>query len=278
MGKAHLAQLITTLGPRTADELGPILPHEHVFVDLRTWDQPGYAEADAADVIALMAPEIERIKALGFTALVECSTVGVGRRADIDRAVSEATGFPIVVPTGVYREPWVPPFAHAASEAALEDWMLSELEEGIERERRACRLDQAQRRRRRDHRDGGEDPPGGGARRGEDRRGDRQPHHPRQRGHGTARDRRGIAAIPRAASSRSTPRRSRTSRCISPSPGAGRGSSTTGSAAGARTRPTWRTSTACSTRGSGTSCSSATTAAGMIRRSPGAARRGPTPT
>jgi phosphotriesterase-related protein len=115
-----------------ADQLGPMLPHEHVFVDLRTWDAPGYAEADAADVVSLMAPEIERIKALGITALVECSTVGVGRRADIDRAVSEATNFPIVVPTGIYREPWVPPFAHQASEEALADWMLSELEDGIE--------------------------------------------------------------------------------------------------------------------------------------------------
>jgi phosphotriesterase-related protein len=127
-----MAQLITTLGPRSAGQLGPILPHEHVFVDLRTWDQPGYAEAEADDVIALMAPEIERIKALGFTALVECSTVGVGRRADIDRAVSLATDFPIVVPTGIYREPWVPPSAQQSSEEALTDWMLSELEEGIE--------------------------------------------------------------------------------------------------------------------------------------------------
>jgi phosphotriesterase-related protein len=127
-----MPQLITTLGPRTVDQLGPILPHEHVFVDLRTWDQPGYADADAADVVAVMAPEIERIKALGFTALVECSTVGVGRRADIDRAVSEATDFPIVVPTGIYREPWVPPFAHEASEDELFEWMVSELEDGIE--------------------------------------------------------------------------------------------------------------------------------------------------
>ena len=127
-----MAELITTLGPKRADELGAILPHEHVFVDLRTSDQPGYAVADAADVIALMAPEIERIKALGFTALVECSTVGVGRRADIDLAVSKATNFPIVVPTGIYREPWVPPFAHAASEDALTDWMIGELEGEIE--------------------------------------------------------------------------------------------------------------------------------------------------
>jgi phosphotriesterase-related protein len=109
-----------------------MLPHEHVFVDLRTWDKPGYAAGEAAEVVALMAPEIERIKALGFSALVECSTVGVGRRADLDRAVSEATDFPILVPTGIYREPWVPPFGHEWSEDALADWMLSELEDGIE--------------------------------------------------------------------------------------------------------------------------------------------------
>jgi phosphotriesterase-related protein len=128
-----MARLITTLGPKSVDELGPILPHEHVFVDLRLWDQPGYAEADPADVVALMAPEIERARDAGVTAIVECSTVGVGRRADIDRAVSEATGFPIVVPTGVYREPWVPDWVHKASEDALHDWMLGELEGEIEK-------------------------------------------------------------------------------------------------------------------------------------------------
>ena len=127
-----MPELITTLGPMTRDQLGMILPHEHVFVDLRTPDQPGYAEADPADAVRLMAPEIERIKALGVTALVECSTGGVGRRADIDRAVSEATGFPIVVPTGNYREPWIPAWVADASEEALRDWMLVELTDQIE--------------------------------------------------------------------------------------------------------------------------------------------------
>jgi phosphotriesterase-related protein len=125
-------RLITTLGPKGAGELGAILPHEHVFVDLRTWDQPGYAEADPSAVIALMAPEIERARAAGVTAIVECSTIGVGRRADIDLAVSKATGFPLVVPTGVYREPWVPAWVHEASEDALHEWMLRELEGEIE--------------------------------------------------------------------------------------------------------------------------------------------------
>jgi len=127
-----MPHLITTLGPKTADELGLILPHEHIFVDLRTWDQPGYAQAEAAEVVALMAPQIEAARAAGVTAIVECSTVGVGRRADLDRAVSEATGFPVVVPTGVYREPWIPAWVHAASEDALYEWMLGELTGQIE--------------------------------------------------------------------------------------------------------------------------------------------------
>lgn len=126
-----VASIVTTLGPKGADELGAVLPHEHVFVDLRTSDQPGYAEADPAAVIALMAPEIVRVQAVGVTAIVECSTVGVGRRADIDRAVSEATGFPLVVPTGIYREPWVPRWAHEASEEELREWMARELTDEI---------------------------------------------------------------------------------------------------------------------------------------------------
>ncbi len=128
-----MAELITTLGPKRADELaGIILPHEHVFVDLRTWDQPGYGEAAAEDVIALMAPELRKAQAAGVAALVDCGPVGVGRRADILKAVSGATGFPLVAPTGVYREPWIPPWVHEASEARLRDWMLGELQDQIE--------------------------------------------------------------------------------------------------------------------------------------------------
>jgi phosphotriesterase-related protein len=123
-----MKQLWTTLGPKTKDQLGMILPHEHVFVDLRTPNQPGYAEAEAADVVRLMAPQIEAAKAAGITALVECTTGGVGRRADLDLAVSRATNFPIVVPTGNYREPWIPAWVATATEDELEAWMVRELE------------------------------------------------------------------------------------------------------------------------------------------------------
>jgi phosphotriesterase-related protein len=124
--------LVTTLGPLVAAQLGMILPHEHVFVDLRTWDQPGYAEAEPADVIRLMGPAIERARQVGVTAIVEPSTVGVGRRIDILHAVSLATNFPLVVPTGVYREPWLPDWVKAASEDELRRWMIAELTGTVE--------------------------------------------------------------------------------------------------------------------------------------------------
>ena len=127
-----MATIRTTLGNKSAADLGIILPHEHIFVDLRTWDTPGYAEAEADQVIQLMSPEFTKAQDWGITAIVECSTVGVGRRADLDRAVSEVTKMPVIVPTGVYREPWIPDWVQEASEAHLADWMLSELQDEIE--------------------------------------------------------------------------------------------------------------------------------------------------
>ena len=121
--------LFTTLGPLTRDRLGMILPHEHVYVDFRSPDDPDHAKGPVEDVVRKIAPEIEKLKPLGITAMVDCTPVGVGRRADAVLAVSHATGFPIVAPTGIYREPWIPQWAKDADEAALEAWMLRELNE-----------------------------------------------------------------------------------------------------------------------------------------------------
>lgn len=126
-----MAQLITTLGLKSADELGMILPHEHIYVDTRQPSPVTDVQVTKEDVIRLMQPEVEKARAAGVTALVECSPVGVGRRPDLVRAVSESANYPIVVPTGIYREPWIPPWAHEASEAKLRDWMLSELQDEI---------------------------------------------------------------------------------------------------------------------------------------------------
>ncbi len=126
-----MKQLHTTLGALSAAQVGMILPHEHIFVDLRTPDAPNHGQADAGQVAALMTPQLERARAAGVTALVECTPEGVGRRVDLVKAVSEAAQFPLVAATGVYREPWVPDWAKTAPEDILQAWMMGELECGI---------------------------------------------------------------------------------------------------------------------------------------------------
>jgi phosphotriesterase-related protein len=106
---------------------GIVLCHEHVFVDLRTPDHPEHGQGDVRDVVEVMTPELDRARRAGIGLIVEASTLGVGRRADILAAVSRKAGFPLLVPTGVYREPWIPAWIHAASEQKLEEWLAEEL-------------------------------------------------------------------------------------------------------------------------------------------------------
>jgi phosphotriesterase-related protein len=79
-----------------------------------------------------MAPELDLARKVGVTALVECTPVGVGRRVDILKAVSTAANFPLIVPTGIYREPWIPAWAHKASVEKIRDWMIEELTDEID--------------------------------------------------------------------------------------------------------------------------------------------------
>jgi phosphotriesterase-related protein len=127
-----MAKLITTLGEKNLEDVGLILPHEHIFVDLGDIKAESYKSADIKDVIKVMTPEIEKAKSAGVTVLVECTPVGVGRRVDIVKAVSEATKVPMIVATGIYREPWIPAWAHQATQGKLESWMITELLSEIE--------------------------------------------------------------------------------------------------------------------------------------------------
>ena len=60
-----MVQLITTLGPYRAGQLGMILPHEHIFVDLGPIEAENWRAARADDVIPVMKPELERLRKAG---------------------------------------------------------------------------------------------------------------------------------------------------------------------------------------------------------------------
>ncbi|MBI2925502.1 MAG: TatD family hydrolase [Verrucomicrobia bacterium] len=123
----------TTAERVRAETLGVVLPHEHVFTDLRGPEAPGYGQADAEDVVRVMKPLLAQAKAQGVDLLVECTGIGVGRNAPLIARLAKESGLRIVVPTGVYgRANFAPKEYREMSEAALTTWMVKDITEGID--------------------------------------------------------------------------------------------------------------------------------------------------
>ena len=119
-------------GPIEMDVLGLILPHEHLFTDLRGPHVPDYAQGEPSAVVNAVEPYLAEAAAMGVTALVECSTVGVGRNLSVLRSLAEATSIHIVPPTGVYRDAYIPDSLREVSEGDLAALWIKELVDGIE--------------------------------------------------------------------------------------------------------------------------------------------------
>jgi phosphotriesterase-related protein len=98
----------TVLGDVPISELGMILPHEHLFTDLRGPETFGYAQDNPSLVIETMKPYLSAAEDAGVTTLIECSTVGVGRNIEILRRLAEQTRIHIIAPTGIYKETFTP--------------------------------------------------------------------------------------------------------------------------------------------------------------------------
>jgi phosphotriesterase-related protein len=122
----------TVKGPVESESLGLILPHEHLFTDLRGPHVSDYARADPLTVVRVVRPYLEEAHAASVTALVECSTVGVGRNIDVLCKLAEATPIHIIAPTGVYREAYIPDSLREFLEQDLSDLWIHELTEGID--------------------------------------------------------------------------------------------------------------------------------------------------
>ena len=122
----------TIKGPVDVDSLGLILPHEHLFTDLRGPHVPEYAQGELSAVLKVVEPYLAEAAAAGATALVECSTMGVGRNLNVLQRLADATPIHIIAPTGVYRDAFIPAALREVSEDKLADLWTRELTEGIE--------------------------------------------------------------------------------------------------------------------------------------------------
>jgi 5-phospho-D-xylono-1,4-lactonase len=122
------ASIMTVLGPIAAEQFGPTDAHEHLF--LSTPAQPG----EHLDDLDRALTEVREGAATGLAAIVELTPIGLGRRPELLRGVSQATGVHIVAATGFHRDAHYPAdhWAHDASPEALVERMLADLRDGMD--------------------------------------------------------------------------------------------------------------------------------------------------
>lgn len=123
----------TTLGPLPVEKLGNISVHDHVIIEggLTVIKEPDFR----LDSVEKSVEEIRRWKEAGGGAIVDAMPFGAGRNVDKLVAVSEATGVPIVVPTGFHKDSYYLPdhWRHRYDEEAIARLLISEFVEGVDR-------------------------------------------------------------------------------------------------------------------------------------------------
>lgn len=119
--------VMTVTGPMPAADLGVTDAHEHLF--LRSPETPGQEMDDLDRATA----EVVDAAAAGMGALVEMTPIGLGRRPDLLRGVSEATRVPIIGATGFHRDVHYAAdhWALAASVETLAERVIADLERGM---------------------------------------------------------------------------------------------------------------------------------------------------
>lgn len=120
-------QVITVLGPQPAGGLGVVDAHDHLFIS-----SPALAGGEIHDP-ERVAAEVEDAKATGIRAIVELTPIGLGRRPDLMRQVSTATGVAVIAATGFHRDAHYPRghWVYDAAPDLLTSRLLVDLTEGM---------------------------------------------------------------------------------------------------------------------------------------------------
>jgi len=131
------ARVMTVKGWIAAREMGVTLTHEHLFADLRSYDEQAAAPLaiDMDEVVAVVLPYLRQIRALGCRTLIDCTATHLGRNPALVRRLSEASGLNMLTVTGAYLAAdgrFIPPYVRTESMEALSDRWIGEWEHGID--------------------------------------------------------------------------------------------------------------------------------------------------
>jgi len=153
-----MTSVMTVRGPVNINSLGIILPHEHLFIDLRNqfteFDDPEkrrvshqklhmgnlgvvrrnpYAIKDnlLIDDLEVTVAEVNAFAALGGNTIVDCTSIGIHRDPEKLYEVARRTGVHIIAGCGYYTHDTHPPEMDQWSAEKIADDMVSDLTVGI---------------------------------------------------------------------------------------------------------------------------------------------------
>ena len=128
------AQVTTVLGPIPAEELGRVMPHEHLLsLTPGPWLTGGLRD----DAVDRAVDALAGLRALGFGTVVDLSPYGVvGRDDDGGNAallpeISRRTGVNIVAGAAFYLESYSPSWIRSADQDALTRRLIRDVTQGI---------------------------------------------------------------------------------------------------------------------------------------------------
>ncbi len=128
-------RVMTVAGEVAADQLGRMLPHEHILVDFVGAAQVGPDRYDADEAFQVMLPYVQLAKKAGCQTIAECTPAFLGRDPKLLQRLAKATGVTFITNTGYYgarRGKFLPEHAHRESAGELARRWTVEWKDGIE--------------------------------------------------------------------------------------------------------------------------------------------------
>jgi phosphotriesterase-related protein len=122
----------TTLGALPVEQLGRVDAHEHVIIEggYTVLKEPEFR----LDSVEKAIEEVSRWRAVGGGAIVDTMPFGCGRNVEKLIAVSQATGAPIIAPTGFQKSVYYLPdhWQHRYDEDTIAELLHAELTTGMD--------------------------------------------------------------------------------------------------------------------------------------------------
>jgi phosphotriesterase-related protein len=95
-------RVMTVTGAMAADQLGTMLPHEHVLVDFIGAADVSPERYDAGEAYRVMLPYLKQAREAGCRALAECTPAYLGRDPRLLKRLAEESGVLLLTNTGYY--------------------------------------------------------------------------------------------------------------------------------------------------------------------------------